>query len=302
MHRGYVKLWRKSIDSGFLGNAEAWQLLCWCLIKASHRQHKILVGKQIVELQPGQLIFGRKTAAHELNSTERKIRTSLKLLENAEFLTSKTTNKFTVISIVNWHSYQEERPVNDQQNDQQSSQQTTNKRPTNDHKQECKTQEEKEKQASKARAHARGASFPDYDELVAEYTTNQDLKQALGEFIVMRVASKKPFTNAALQHTFRELNKLAGADLAAKIAIVQQSVQRGWPGVFPLKSSGPEPPPNVPQKTAAQKVLDALEREYVMFDKGGFCSEAELAERAKQIEAQRQIVAQEMEKVSGGVT
>ena len=65
MHRGYVKLWRKSLESGLLQNAEAWQLMTWCLLKATHKPHKQLVGSSIVELQPGQLIFGRKKAAEE---------------------------------------------------------------------------------------------------------------------------------------------------------------------------------------------------------------------------------------------
>lgn len=49
-------------------------------------------------------------------------------------MTIKTTNKFSIISILNWSTYQVEQPKNGQQNDQQ----LTNKRPTTDHKQECK--------------------------------------------------------------------------------------------------------------------------------------------------------------------
>ncbi|MDR1947602.1 MAG: DUF4373 domain-containing protein [Desulfovibrio sp.] len=92
---------------------------------------------------------------------------------------------------------------------------------------------EKSKQVSKGAT--RSGNMPSYDEMVDAYTRNQDLRQALGEFIVMRKAAKKPFTNAALEHTFRELDKLAGAEDAAKIAILNQSVQRGWQGVFPVK-------------------------------------------------------------------
>ena len=125
MNRGYVKLWRKSKDSGFLGNAEAWQLLSWCLLNATHKPHKQLVGKQLVTLEPGQVIFGRVSVAKELNTTERKIRTSLQLLEKSDFLTIRTTSKYSILSITNWATYQDERPANDQQDDQQ----TTSKRP-----------------------------------------------------------------------------------------------------------------------------------------------------------------------------
>lgn len=146
MNRGYIKLWRKSKDSGFLGNAEAWQLLCWCLMTATHKPYKQLVGKQLVELQSGQLVFGRKAVAQELNSTEQKIRTALKLLENADFLTVSATNKFSIITIVNWQAYQDEQPTINQQHNQQVNQQTTSKQPTNNHKQECKTQSTREEE------------------------------------------------------------------------------------------------------------------------------------------------------------
>jgi len=126
MHRGYVKLWRKSIDSGLLQNAEAWQFMSWCLLKATHKPQKQLVGKQVVKLEAGQFVFGRKSAAKDLCSTEQKIRTSLNLLKSLDFLTIKPTNKFSIITVVNWGTYQHEQPTNNQQPNQQA----TNKQPT----------------------------------------------------------------------------------------------------------------------------------------------------------------------------
>lgn len=140
MNRGYIRLWRKSLDNDLIRNPGAWQLMSWCLLKATHRHHRQIVGAIVVELKPGQLIFGRATVARELGTTERKIRTCLDLLQKVDFLTIKATNKFSVITIVNWNSYQEERPANDQQDDQQA----TSKRPANDHKQEHKTQSTEE--------------------------------------------------------------------------------------------------------------------------------------------------------------
>lgn len=134
MNRGYVKLWRKSLDSGFLNNADVWQLLSWCLLRAVYKPHKQLVGKQMVELKPGQVIFGRTKVAQELGTTERKIRTSLELLKKADFLTVETTSKYSIISLINWSTYQE----CTQQNDQQTTSKVANKCPTNDHKQEYK--------------------------------------------------------------------------------------------------------------------------------------------------------------------
>lgn len=130
----WIKLWRKSLDSGIMQKPEVWTFWCWCLLKASHKKHSMLVGFQQVSLEPGQLVFGRKAAAQELNLTERKIRTCLKLLEKVGNLTIKATNKFSIVTIVNWHAYQSE----ENQNDQQGDQQVTSKRPASDHKQEGK--------------------------------------------------------------------------------------------------------------------------------------------------------------------
>ena len=46
---------------------------------------------------------------------------------------------------------------------------------------------------------------------------------------------RKPLTDRALALTLSELEKLAPGDDEKKIAILNQSIQRGWQGVFPLK-------------------------------------------------------------------
>jgi len=79
-------------------------------LKASHREHDVIVGLQVVHLLPGQFIFGRRKAAEETGLTEREIRTIIELLKNTGNLTIKTTNKFSIITIINWHIYQGKEP------------------------------------------------------------------------------------------------------------------------------------------------------------------------------------------------
>jgi hypothetical protein len=87
-------------------------------MKASYKEFDAIVGLQVVHLMPGQFIFGRKKAAEETGLTEREIRTILDFLRKAGNLTIKTTNKFSIISIINWTIYQSEEIENDQLNDQ----------------------------------------------------------------------------------------------------------------------------------------------------------------------------------------
>lgn len=141
MEQGYVKLWRKCLDSGLLKNPTAWQLFGYLLLKATHRAHRQLVGGMVFDLQPGDVIFGRSKAADELCVGEQSIRTALKLLEKLEIVTSKATNKCTVISFVNWDRYQDEQPAPNQQTNQHL---TSNQPAPNQHLTTNKNERKKE--------------------------------------------------------------------------------------------------------------------------------------------------------------
>lgn len=138
---GWIKLYRQTVDDGWLQNAELWTFWCYCLLKASHKKHTARVGYQRVELTPGQLIFGRKKAAAELETTERKIRTYLKILETDGNVTIKTTNKYSIITICKWETYQ----LIDIENDQQSA----SKRPASDQQATTYNNVKKEKKEKK---------------------------------------------------------------------------------------------------------------------------------------------------------
>lgn len=141
MEQGYVKLWRKCLDSGLLKNPTAWQLFGYLLLKATHRAHRQLVGGMVFDLQPGDVIFGRSKAADDLCVGEQSIRTALKLLEKLEIVTSKPTNKCTVISFVNWDRYQDEQPAPNQQTNQHL---TSNQPAPNQHLTTNKNERKKE--------------------------------------------------------------------------------------------------------------------------------------------------------------
>ena len=68
-----------------------------------------------------------------------------------------------------------------------------------------------------------------------EYKCVSALDAALKDFAEMRKKMRKPLTDRAIALTLSELEKLAPGDDEKKIAILNQSIQRGWQGVFPLK-------------------------------------------------------------------
>lgn len=119
MHRGYIKIWRKVKDSGLYQLPNAFTLFVYMLTEATHKPVRF----GTVELERGQLCSGRHKLANELQVSEQSIRTALEHLHNLEMITSISTNKFTVYTIVNYNNYQDSQPT--------SNQQTTNEQPTN---------------------------------------------------------------------------------------------------------------------------------------------------------------------------
>ena len=147
MNQGWVKLYRSGLDNELFKNSTTWHLWTYCLLKATHKPTKVLIGGKSILLQPGQFIFGRKKASEETGLSERKIRTSLEHLKNTQNLTITSTNKYSIITIINWQSYQSDTSKSDQKTDQQP----TSNRPATDHIQECKEGKECKEDQEKRR-------------------------------------------------------------------------------------------------------------------------------------------------------
>ena len=101
-----MKLWRKSLDGGWLKDHKLWAVWCYCLLKASHTEHKVVIGRQEVLLQPGQFVFGRFEAAAKLNMAPTTVYRIIIWLREHGNIALQTSNKFSIITIVNWQSYQ----------------------------------------------------------------------------------------------------------------------------------------------------------------------------------------------------
>ena len=124
--KGWVKLYRVAIEKEWLKNPKLWTFLSYCLLKATHKKREAMVGYQRILLEPGQFIFGRKVVSKELRMSEQNIRTCLSNLKKLEFLTIKVTNKYSVVTVVNWGLYQGD----DVESNQLPNQQLTSKSPT----------------------------------------------------------------------------------------------------------------------------------------------------------------------------
>ncbi len=105
----------------------------------------------------------------------------------------------------------------------------TNKQSTNTNKQSTKelnTNEYKEKNIKKESVNS----------VIAEYTENKELQDALHGFVEMRTKARKPLTVRAMKLSLNELDKLAVDDIT-KIAIVNQSIVHSWLTFYKLQNN-----------------------------------------------------------------
>jgi len=123
VERGYVKFYRKSVESRAFQNEGLWKVWSWCLLKANHKKCWVPVntgrGETEIKVEPGQFVYGRKTASKELKMPESSIRNRIVKLKKMQNLTVKPDTHYSIITIMNWGIYQSSDIIEDRQKDNQ---------------------------------------------------------------------------------------------------------------------------------------------------------------------------------------
>lgn len=122
---GYIKLYRKMADWGWYTDANTMRVFLHLLLIASYEDNTFR-GHRI---RPGQAVIGRRRLAQDLGISEQAVRTALNHLKSTNEITIKLTNKFSIVTIVNWASYQGYIDEDNQQNNQPAHQRATNNQP-----------------------------------------------------------------------------------------------------------------------------------------------------------------------------
>lgn len=126
---GWIKLHRKFLEWEWYTDSKMVHLFIHLLLSASIEDRK---WKGIV-LQRGQLATTVAELSKKTGLTAQNIRTCLEKLENSQIINRQSTNKYTLVTICNYESYQAIGSIDQQTANNQvtNDQQTTNKRSTN---------------------------------------------------------------------------------------------------------------------------------------------------------------------------
>ena len=123
---GYIKLFRKLLNWEWYGDINVKVLFIHCLLKANYQEKKW----RGVIVPRGSFITSIASLAEETGLTAQQTRTALDKLKITRNLTIKTTNKFSLVTVINWSVYQTDNTVPNQR--------VTSQQPATNHIQERK--------------------------------------------------------------------------------------------------------------------------------------------------------------------
>ena len=95
---GYIKVYRKVQDTTVFKDARAWQLFSFCLLSAKFKKDK--------DLDIGEFKTTQKDIADALNTTRQSVSKFLEILKKENCIDYYTSNKDTIIRVLNFKKYQ----------------------------------------------------------------------------------------------------------------------------------------------------------------------------------------------------
>ena len=107
MNNGFTKRWRQRWEKGYHLDLLLWALMDWMIDFASYEDSQKYFKGRLVNLKRGQVLFVQEELADFFKAGRQRIRARLDILENIEFLSRKSTNKFTIATICNYNKYQD---------------------------------------------------------------------------------------------------------------------------------------------------------------------------------------------------
>jgi len=128
MNEGFVTLQRRILDWEWYDNLPTKVLFIHCLLKANHKDNNW----RGVFIKRGQFVTSTNTLANETGLTIKQVRTALKNLEKTKELGKVSTSLSTLISVINYDTYQTEGKVRASQGQGKGKVRATNNNDNND--------------------------------------------------------------------------------------------------------------------------------------------------------------------------
>ena len=246
----WIKLYRKMIDDPIFVNSTGPQVkvLMTVMFLAAWTPKKWDVLGHEFTIQPGEVFISTRDLADRAGDdvSREVVRKALVRFEKMGFWTLKRTRKGMLISIVNWREYQlYDGKENPRENPRRThAEPTENPRGTHgepSNKKESKNSKNVRREEYNTPLPPKGGREGVIPLFERFSSGNHDLLSALKEWQEMRIRMKKPLTEKAAELNLKDLQQLSGGDEPMMVAIVSQSIKRGWQGFYALKEAQAAP-------------------------------------------------------------
>ncbi len=144
LQKGFVVLHRSLLSWGWHADPATFCLFVNLILMANHYPAEW----KGTTIERGQLVTGRKALSEQTGLSERQIRTALDHLKSTGEVTIKTTNKYSLITVVNYGKFQDIPETSTSK----TTSTLTNNRPATDQQPTTKKQEEQYNKDSSVRA------------------------------------------------------------------------------------------------------------------------------------------------------
>ena len=220
MAEGWIKLHRSIQDSWLwkkypFSEGQAWIDL---LMLANYEDEKTAYKGEIITCERGTVNLSITYLANRWRWSRKKTKAFLTLLENDKMVTTKATTHRTTITIENYGFYQDMGTTKD----------------TTKVTARVTTKEQQGYQQAPTTKNIKNIKKDKNIKNNNHYSDDPELNEALITFAEHRKNLKKPLTERGMELIIKKLNNLTFST-NEQIEILNQSIENGWQGVFPLK-------------------------------------------------------------------
>lgn len=120
-NKGWVKFWRDQFNH-WLSEKKPWcDGYAWTYLysQANYKKGVVNFRNEYIPIERGQYITSKLKIAKKFGWTYRHVENFLKALKNDEMITYRTTNRYIVVTVINYSDYQGNDAESDEQNDEQ---------------------------------------------------------------------------------------------------------------------------------------------------------------------------------------
>lgn len=119
-NKGWVRLWRDQFNSWIsekpFCDGYAWSYL---YSQANHKKGMVNFRNEYIPIERGEFLTSKLQLQKKFGWTYRHVENFLKALENDKMVRNRTTNRYILITIINYEKYQGKDDKNDEQNEEQ---------------------------------------------------------------------------------------------------------------------------------------------------------------------------------------